>query len=309
MAMSTRRAQPHDLESLAELAVDAQSDPERFCAYLADDATAIATDVAGVAGPDAGDWTTATWMAIDGDEQLLGRLLAETDPEMKRVWWWGPTLTDTSVLSGDDSSDAVDRLFAAALDTLDDYSEHEMAIDDRSIILAEAARRQGFSADPASVVMTAEPSATATWEGDDDVIALTPDHYSSVIALHDELFADTHTTGAKLVEADENHARLVLVDVDSPDPSHQRVIGYVATEAHSDGSLYIDYLGVVPEYRGRGFGRRLVLAAMGCGVAAGSSHTHLTVRAENTAARRLYASLGFVDERVIVPYRRGFSLE
>jgi ribosomal protein S18 acetylase RimI-like enzyme len=39
-----------------------------------------------------------------------------------------------------------------------------------------------------------------------------------------------------------------------------------------------------------------------------ATHAHLTVRSANDAARRLYASLGFTEERVLVPMRRGFTL-
>jgi hypothetical protein len=39
-----------------------------------------------------------------------------------------------------------------------------------------------------------------------------------------------------------------------------------------------------------------------------ATHAHLTVRLGNVAARRLCGSLGFTEERVLVPMRRGFTL-
>ena len=41
----------------------------------------------------------------------------------------------------------------------------------------------------------------------------------------------------------------------------------------------------------------------------GATSVNLTVRESNVAARALYDSLGFTTERVIRPYRKGFSLE
>jgi ribosomal protein S18 acetylase RimI-like enzyme len=44
------------------------------------------------------------------------------------------------------------------------------------------------------------------------------------------------------------------------------------------------------------------LAGRGCEV------VNLTVRATNLGARRLYERLGFTEERLVRPYRRGFHL-
>lgn len=308
MTVSIRQAHANDLGSLAGLAAESQADVERYCAYFADDAKSIEGEIAEVVGPDGGDWTTATWIAVD-DHQLVGWLLGETDPDMKRVWWWGPTLANSSLVAHDDES-AIDRLFAAALAALGGYNEQEMAIDERSTTLSEAAQRHGLVADPGSVVLRTGPFDAAFSKGDDDVVPLAQRHHSSVIELHDELFAGTHTVGNKLVEAGNARECLVVdADVNAPDPSQHQIIGYVATEIQGDGSLYIDYLGVAPAHRGQGHGRRLVSEAVRRGAEAGASHAHLTVRADNSAARALYASLGFVDQRVVVPYRRGFSLK
>ena len=51
---------------------------------------------------------------------------------------------------------------------------------------------------------------------------------------------------------------------------------------------------VRPDLRGKGFGRRLTKALMAAGRSAGARHAYLQVSEDNTIARRLYESLGFV---------------
>lgn len=82
----------------------------------------------------------------------------------------------------------------------------------------------------------------------------------------------------------ENRTYLVAED-DSP-------IGFggvmlVGDEAHVTNLL------VDPRYRGRGLGRRLMLALIEAAVGEGARHMTLEVRSQNVAARALYSNLGF----------------
>jgi len=52
-------------------------------------------------------------------------------------------------------------------------------------------------------------------------------------------------------------------------------------------------LGVVPDYRGKGIGKRLVLAGLARLRSKGLQIAELTVDSENKAACALYQSLGF----------------
>lgn len=294
-----------DRAAMVALAVDAQADPERCCAYLGEGAASITADIAEVVGPDGGDWTTSTWVAVDDDRGLIGWLIAETDADMGRVWWWGPILPGAPV---DEFADVSDSLFETAYGSLAEYGEHECAFDDRSVALASFADRHGFVANAASAVLATPTFDNVARTPDHGVITIDERHHRSVIALHDDVFAATHTPGAKLVATDDSHVRLVIEDDDSGRGAGL-VVGYVATEMQSDGSLYIDYLGVAEDRRGEGFGRRLVAEAMRRGAASGATHAHLTVRTANESARRLYHSLGFIEQRILVPYRRGFTLD
>jgi GNAT superfamily N-acetyltransferase len=61
----------------------------------------------------------------------------------------------------------------------------------------------------------------------------------------------------------------------------------------------IQNLGIVPEYRGRGLGRLLLLKALHGFRQAGLKHAYLEVTARNEGAVRLYRQLGFRGTRTI----------
>lgn len=71
--------------------------------------------------------------------------------------------------------------------------------------------------------------------------------------------------------------------------------GSFEVERHS-GTLGI---GLLPDYRGRGIGRRLIEATIAAADAAGFERIELTVIAGNTRAMRLYEAVGFEHEGVM----------
>ncbi len=291
-------ADPDELAELAAVAARCQADPERYCCYVSDDSDSIAADVAEV-----DDWAMQTTVVRD-DGAVVGWLLAEGDDEIGRTWWWGPFVDD------DHAWDAVaDALWEGATWRLANevHTQQELAGDSRSQLVAAFAARHGFHAEEGSACLVLEPD-----DEDDDLadatdvgatITTVESRWASqTAALHDELFRGTHRTGADVAASDgtDEHCLVAVLD--------DRVVGYVATEIQNDQSLYVDFVGVEPEYRGRGIGRALVATACQRGFAADATHAHLTVRASNAGARALYDSLGFETERVLAPYRSGFNL-
>ncbi len=87
--------------------------------------------------------------------------------------------------------------------------------------------------------------------------------------------------------------RVVIVD--------DRVIGYGVMSVGA-GEAHILNLCVLEEFRCHGIGRRLLTYLVERGTAAGMSEAFLEVRPSNTAAIRLYQSLGFEQ----VGMRRGY---
>jgi ribosomal protein S18 acetylase RimI-like enzyme len=75
-------------------------------------------------------------------------------------------------------------------------------------------------------------------------------------------------------------------------------------ELEDYGSLYISGLAVLPAYRGRGLGRRLLLAAHERAKAIGRPRVSLICFEANANAMRLYRSEGYreLDRRAVVPH-------
>jgi ribosomal protein S18 acetylase RimI-like enzyme len=62
------------------------------------------------------------------------------------------------------------------------------------------------------------------------------------------------------------------------------------------------YVGVVPAYRGRGFGRQMLIDAMYRAKSANQQAIILTLDAANSVARRIYDGLGFTELGVRFAY-------
>jgi ribosomal protein S18 acetylase RimI-like enzyme len=298
--VEVRIASPAELVAIASLVAGQQRDPTRHVGYLASTEDAIAQQLAalepaGLAG---------TVVAVDGD-RLVGVLAAEWDDEPPRVWWHGPV-----VAPGWDWQEVADALDAAARRLLPaSVREEEHAPDARHEELATFAARHGAVAGEGSVVLGRQ-LLDPTGDGMVGEVGPTPagialrafeEHDRVAVAtLHDALFPSTHTPGHRL---DEGTDRLVWVAVRDGE-----VVGYVAAERQEEGEGYVDFLGVAETARGCGLGTALVDTACAQLRARGCPSVHLTVRTSNVAARRVYARCGFTEERILVPWRRGFTV-
>lgn len=291
---TVRRATEADRLRLAEFAVALQARPDRHIAYLATEAETIAAEMI----EEDDDWTAVSAVAeVPGSAgaELVGWLMGSIDLDMGRTWWFGPFVDADA-----DFAAVANALYAHATMLLPAaVTEEEMAIDTAFDLARDWAAPHGFVAEEGSLALNLDhqiaPSSVP-------VRPVTPDDVATVAPLHDDLFPGTHIVGERLVlGADELHPRLV-VERDG------ELLGYVAVEVQPDGIGYVDFLGVVPSARGQGLGAGLVRAGVAALHELGCTRVHLTVRAGNVAARSLYAGLGFAEDRVIVPLRKGFSL-
>lgn len=71
---------------------------------------------------------------------------------------------------------------------------------------------------------------------------------------------------------------------------------------NEDGSAYIYGFGILPEYRGKGYGRGALSAALKHINISNIKDVYLDVAAENSRALNLYKSCGFVEESVMNYY-------
>jgi ribosomal protein S18 acetylase RimI-like enzyme len=286
--MATRRIRDErELATLARLAAPLQERPETHVIYVGTDADTILAELRETT------WQEVGVVAVDGDE-TIGWLVGDVDPDMGRVWWHGPFVAAAAW-----DAVASELLEAGRRELPGQVAQEELAVDARFERCRSWAGVEGFVQEEGSFVLDLvgpiDPPTASVRE-------ITTDDHEVVIGLHEALFPGTHTTGATLVAGhDETHRRLVI-------ESGGAVVGYVAVERQPDGSGYIDFLGVAPSARRKGLGGELVRAGVAELRRMGAATIGLTVREGSTGARDLYVSLGFREERVAVPLRRGFSL-
>jgi ribosomal protein S18 acetylase RimI-like enzyme len=298
-----RAIAPAELSEVAAFVAAQQSDPTRHIAYLGSEADGIAAELVALEprGLDA-------VLAARRGDALAGVLAADWSEDPPRVWWFGPF-----VAAGEPFDAVADALLSACRALLPaEVTQEEFAVDRRNEVVATFARRHGFEpGEGSSALLTTDlgavrlPSPAAGEEADLLGLRVAPvadRTRAAVAALHDRLFPGTHTPGDRL---DRDPDRVVLAA-----SRDGLVLGYVAAERQQDGAGYVDFLGVDEPARGRGIGRVLVVAAcqrlrddLGCSLA------HLTVRESNVVARRLYTSIGFVEQRVLHPWTLGFRLD
>lgn len=271
------------LSAAVSYVAGAQADPRRHVTYVGVEPGSLVTEFTEVEA-----WPDRLLVALTGDT-IAGVLLADIDDDMRRVWWIGPWV-DTEAVAVSLLSEARDRFGAH-------FDEEELAPDSRNEVLRSTARRLGFVEETASSVLSKLDLAAVAPSTTEPLAAASAE---TVAEVHDSIFAGTHTPGAKLVVASGTRIRVAKLD--------GATVGYVAYEIQADGTGYIDYLGVTPDARRRGLARALVADACAELANDGVPAVHLTVRADAAGAVDLYRSLGFVEERVIVPCRYGFSL-
>lgn len=276
-----------ELRVLAELAAELQADPESHNAYLDLSADGIEAELA------ESTWRDVSAVAVDGGS-IVGWLIGDVEPSMGRVWWFGPF-----VIAGDWATVA-DELLIACRDRLaPGVSEEEIAVDARFRRCRAWAPTHGFVEEEGSFVSVLEqPLAPPSIV----VREIAADDRDAVVALHEQLFPGTHTTGSDLVDGHDDIHRRLVVDIDG------HVAGYVAVERQVHGDGYIDFVGVAPSMRRRGLGAELVRAGVAELHRLEVTTIGLTVRVGSAGARQLYASLGFREERTLIPMRRGFSV-
>lgn len=279
---ATGRAEDGDWPEIGHLVERAQRDPSRHVTYVGDVAATILAEFA-----EASDWQRRGVVARSAGV-ITTFLLCDVDEEKRRAYWLGPW---------GDNEESMAKLFDGARSRFGDlFDEEELAPDSRNTTVRDLAIARGFRAETRSDVLTCrsfEVSPTTS-------VPMRPELVDAVGALHDSLFPGTHRSGAHLTD-DGTHVRCV---VDGGIP-----VGYIAYELEADGSGYIDYLGVAHSARRRGIARTLIRDACSALATSGVSEVHLTVREDAQGATQLYQSVGFVRERTIAPYRRGFSLD
>lgn len=291
--MDIRAAEDAERRAVTAFVAEQQARSQTHIGYDASSPGAIAADFEALSPH---GWGGVT-VAFDKG-QLVGVLATDWDTDPPRVWWHGP------YAAAHDWDAIAEAVYAHALSALPmQVTQQELAPDACNDRVARFAQRHGFVEEVGSAVLSRTlrdlPNLPVQRARDCRITEVDEASRPQVEALHDRLFARTHTPGSRLLEGTD---RVVLA------AHRDSVVGYIAVERQAEGDGYIDFVGVTAAARARGIGGALVLRAcaelrerFGC------SSVHLTVQASNHSARRLYERLGFAEERVLVPWRRGWS--
>ncbi len=275
-----------DPVAMAKLAAPLQAKADHFNAHFAEQEPNIAAEIAQTPG-----WRACSVGAVDGT-RLIGWLAGEADPDVGRIWWWGP------VVAKGPWHDIADAMYARARATAPEaLAQEECAGGAANLRLAEFCARHGFVADPASVMLLCDHVVAApSHQVVDCPVSLRP----LLVGLHQQVFPGAHRTGEQLY-TDPVNTTVVAIEGDA-------VAAYAVGQLQPGQLGYIDFVGVAQDYRRRGYGQAVVAGLADALAVKGASSFHLSVRENNAAARGLYRRLGFREQQILVPYRKGFSL-
>ncbi len=186
-------------------------------------------------------------------------------------------------------------LIPPGIDTLDAFIDH-------AAVIARRGLEAGAFEEIRRVLIYTAPlpgrNPTPVEPGRD----LSPEHEKAFLELHRLCFPDSYTEGRTLLASRDERSR-ILMATEGP-----RLSGYLAAnleEGPSEG--FVQYLGVAPDLRGRGLGRRLLAQSLRWFRETGMPQASLTVEDKNTGARGLYESVGFSVFRSGVVLRKDLA--
>lgn len=280
-----------DVDEVARHIEGLQRDPEQLTGALPIDAAAIAEAL-----PDLPGGVACIVVAVSAGRPV-GLLGADHVTDPPRVWWQGPF-----VWGGEGWRAVADRLYTSARRRLPpQVTQEELAPDERNVRVQGFARAHGFHAEAASAVLVLDERLPDP--GDDAVVPITEEDHPELARLHDLLFPEAGGAGDAPVEVDDpDRVALGIRRAGG-------LVGYVIARCHPDGGGSIEFVGVRPDLRGRGHGRALVLAGVHWLQRRECAPVRLTIREDLRAGRALYAAVGFVEERLVRPWRKGFTLD
>ncbi len=287
---------PEYIEILIDFLATVNARPEQHIAFLGETQEEIRQSLMSFEPP----IEQAFRLAQAENEQVLAVFGTEYDIVLGRTWLFGP-------FSARPNLDAVtDALYTELLASLpEEIQMQELFCDLRNQECQQFAARHGFELYKDTAILTL---SRQQWNGFDkhtrtdlaEIQPLSPKHFPAFAALHEFCFPNTYYNAQQLSDLlDEIHHLLLAV-------RNGEVVGYIffkGEPAINEG--YIDFLGVAPAWRGKGVGRSLLQAALDIIFALPAiARTHLTVNADNLAARQMYDSFGFTCERVARSFRK-----
>lgn len=229
------------------------------------------------------------------EEDIVGVLGVDYDPEMRRSWLYGPFVVDEP--GWDEMADALWRDVSGLVPP--GAKDVDIAYVVTNARAAAFAARHGFETFSEGAVMTFPRERLSDLPGSPDVRPIGAEDRGQVAQLHAALFPDVWPPAGHMFERLNEH-REVFVAAEA-----NEVLGYLHAEVkpqHGEG--FIEFVGVREEARGRGMAKQMVSAALRWMLSfAGMEEIELYVRDDNPAARRVYSSVGFTPSVNVIGAR------
>jgi ribosomal protein S18 acetylase RimI-like enzyme len=233
-------------------------------------------------------------LAVDEAGQLVGIMGLEIDPEIGRVWLFGPLIEHAEWHA------IADQLYQAARPMIPaEIHEYELFGDVQNTNLQEFAQRHTFSSLGEHVILELARADFVNPGLVSQVSEYQAPFFDQLEQLHTGLFPNTYFTTRQIVERqDENRKLFIVAEGDV-------LQGYIFCKREPEtGEGYLDFIGVAEPFQGRGLGRQLVAGGLEWIFSlAGIEKIAETVRASNQTALALYGRFGFVTKRMMQGYR------
>lgn len=282
--LQLHRQDPADWPALAEPihAWNRRADGGVHClhAEAGEDVAAQAAELASLPTGEAMFWI------VGRAGTAVGLVGCEFDPALRRAWIRGPLVAEPPLL---------DALLPLVTPTLDAALPGITQFDAFPAADAAALNRwyaaAGYERQLLHRVLRAPVGAAPSMP--QQVRRAVPADLTPAFALHQTLFPQSYLGRADFARALGAEDRALFV-ID--DPAAGSDTGYVhVQDGDTERDVYVDYLGVAPAWRGRGYGRHLLAAAAAWAAQRGRSHVALTVREDRRSAIDLYARAGFAQ--------------
>lgn len=277
--LTTRKASDDDLFEVVALAASSQAQRATHAGLFPTDAAEIRASLS--ASP---AWPDQAWVA-EKSGKVVAWVMGEHDGA--HVDWRGP------FAGGTNWEEHAAPVLAAAREASTATTELIHA-DNRNYHLTQLSEGLGFTGSTGVV----EIELTSPLK--DSIVMVHPmdDGFREFVSMfHEETFPDSEVVGSTIVDATGADTTLVARHFGAP-------VGYINTTRESDAVGRINFLGVIEDLRRRRLGGEMVRAAVAALVAEGVSKINVLVGDDNTAARELFQSLGFTEQRLVVPFRR-----
>jgi ribosomal protein S18 acetylase RimI-like enzyme len=272
-----------------------QADKTHQIAYFGRDAAEIAAAIQTFDPPD------NVLLAYEND-RLIGLLGVDTDADSQRAWLYGPLVDHVDwQMVADALYDAVLRLNVIPTFVHDE----ELFVDAANINIADFAARHRFIPGTPQASLRLSRDVMQLLPDAADVSSLTEAQHQNFIRLHDMLFPKTYFSGQQIIQRLGERDKVFVVCA----PEVEVIpIGYIYARIDPEATDgYIDFLGVVADFRRKGIAKSLLSAAITWLFSLSEIEAvALTVNAANSAALSLYASLGFAHLQTLQSYRKQY---